>query len=199
MRKSGWAALAALLFTGCATIEHAQENQPPDAEALAAEFEAFCASDPPMPCRENVEFTLVLDEAGNRETFRFDRMPPPLQQDIITLLPGETLYVTGRFEDGVLGHRRGSYEPFDEPHLKFAFSQSDGEPNMLLIVTSTFDVPLKYRLVMMPPDSGDLYKTSTCPVIANGGAYEMWPHAIFQLMVLEVRAMEDSDRMVCEW
>lgn len=197
--------LLVLLFSACTNNPARDNTAPPAIETgsardAKAEFEAFCASGPQPPCRENVAFTLVLDEQGNTQDFAFDLFPPPAQSNgVVTILPGETVYMSGDFVGGKLILPVVGFERPEGEHLAFTFEQQEGEPSMMLSVKNTYDQRIKYRALMMGPESEDLYKTSSCPVIAGGGAYEMWPHPIFQLMILEARTMDESDSMVCEW
>ena len=50
---------------------------------------------------------------------------------------------------------------------------------------------------MMPLDTDGLYKTSSCPVIAGGGAFEMWPYPIFQLVLGNARLLDAKAPMAC--
>jgi hypothetical protein len=50
---------------------------------------------------------------------------------------------------------------------------------------------------MMPLASNALHATSSCPVIARGGSYEMWPYPIFQVLLAEGRLLRDGDDMSC--
>lgn len=199
--------LSALLLAACASTPPVEETNSSSTETTEtdvdnrAAFESFCASAIQPPCRKDVAFTLMLDEKGNEKSFDFDLLPPPVGNDgSVSILPGETLYVSGNFIGGKLVLPLVSYEPPPKvDYLKFTLRQQPGKTDMLLSVENTFDTLVKYRIVMMGPEDDQLYKTSSCPVMANGGAYEHWPHAIFQLMVIEVRAMEAGEGMVCEW
>ena len=44
-----------------------------------------------------------------------------------------------------------------------------------------------------------MFKTSTCPVLAGQGGYEMWPHRIGQLALTDFRLIAgDSQEMLCD-
>lgn len=197
MRKLAYSALVALL-AGCAVSGGSQKAKDGTLrEASHAELEAYCASGPTPPCRRDVSFNLVQED-GSVETYRFELMPPPLQSSFISILPGETLYVFGKFIGGELILPKVSYQPPPAgQYLKFAFEQNEGEPSMMLSAKSTYDHAVKYRLVMMRPESEQMYKTSSCPVSANMAAFEQWPHPIFQLMV--IRITEHQGGMTCTW
>lgn len=200
MRGNVLAAIV-LMLSGCMTNITKEEAQtriiPGEAGAT---FEEYCASTPQPPCRQNVSFPLTTDDKGNAQTFSFDLFPPPLQNGQLTILPGETSFLYGEFIGGVLVNPQFSeHQPKGKPYLKFSFTQMEGKPDMMLSVQNTYELPVKYRLVFMPPDSENLFKTSSCPVGAGMGAFEHWPHPIFQLMVIEVWEMEGDSSMVCQW
>jgi len=198
--------LSVLLLHACASVPVGETADTGSDEASTENrdrenFESWCASDIQPPCRKNVAFTLILDEEGNEKSFHFDLLPPPLQgNDTISIIPGETLFVSGDFVGGKLILPEVAYErPADAYYLEFSFKQEAGKPDMLLVVNNTYDKSMKYRIVMMGPESEQMFKTSSCPVIANGAAYEHWPHPIFQLLVLEVRELNESEGMICVW
>lgn len=201
-------ALAALFLAGCATgtVDSSSSTDERsaasnDMTSMESELKVFCEREHHPPCRRDLEFSLVVDEQGNTRDWSFDVMPPPLQGRNLLLLPGESLYLYGEFVDGLLEQPTAAYdEPTDQPYIRFSFSQmSQDEPGMMLSVTSTFPERIKYRAVIMPTDEDRFFKTSTCPVRAEGAAFEHWPYAIFQLMVVEVQTLKPDDASGCVW
>jgi hypothetical protein len=68
---------------------------------------------------------------------------------------------------------------------------------MMLSLHNPFNRPLKFNMGIMPMGSDDLYKTSSCPIIAGGGSYEMWPYPIFQVVLGDGRLMNPDDSTAC--
>jgi hypothetical protein len=69
---------------------------------------------------------------------------------------------------------------------------------MVLTITNPLDAPLKFSMQMMDFE-GRLHETSSCPVMAEGSLFEMWPHAIPQLVLLDPRILASGDSLVCQY
>lgn len=69
--------------------------------------------------------------------------------------------------------------------------------SMMLRIKNPFDKILKFNMGIMPLDKEELYPTSSCPVIAHGGSYEMWPYPIFQVWLGGAQLMDKKDKMTC--
>jgi len=169
-------------------------------EASPAEVEAVCDY---VLCREREPIRLKL---ANGEFFEVTlaARTPIAHGEIVTIYPGETVFIEATPENGQLTNLTGVRQPtHPERTITFRFSQdpemADGT-HMLLKVESPFPQPLKYRLGMMRPTSDDLFNTSSCPVHAGHPVFEHWSHPIFQLVAIDFRLVSESSReaRVCE-
>ena len=169
-------------------------------EASPAEVEAVCED---VLCRERDPIRLKL---ANGELFEITlaARTPIAYGEIVTMYPGETLFIEATPESGQLTNLTAVRAPIHpERTITFRFSQdpemADGT-HMLLKVESPFHQALKYRLGMMYPTSDDLFNTSSCPVHAGRPVFEHWPHPIFQLVAIDFRLIPEGTREagVCE-
>jgi hypothetical protein len=118
---------------------------------------------------------------------------PIVSGGLISVFPGETVYVEARLADNRLVDLVAVDRLVHPEHtLVFTLSQQqtigDGT-DMMLKVSNTFPVTLKYRLGFMRPDSTRLRKTSSCPLKGGSTQYEAWPHPIFQIVAASFRAV----------
>ncbi|MGH8104749.1 MAG: hypothetical protein ACREO2_00360, partial [Arenimonas sp.] len=78
-----------------------------------------------------------------------------------------------------------------------SFTQED-DGGMMLSVSNPFERTLKFNMAIMPIDKEALYKTSSCPILAGGRVFEMWPEPIFQILLTNPKLLDDKDQtMVC--
>lgn len=152
-------------------------------------------------CRPPGQVVLQLE---NGETFStaFESPVPVVQNDWVSLFPGETIIVEAEVKEDRLTRLRavGSVEDAART-LELRMWQEPGKPDVFLSVRNPFDRDIKYHALMMNTDSDALYETSTCPVMANGKmVLEHWPHPIFQLLFFDFRLLDSGkEDMVCEF
>ena len=87
-----------------------------------------------------------------------------------------------------------------ERTLVFKFTQAEDEklsPGMFLNVHNPFARDLRYHLAVMPLGEKDLFKTSSCPVLAQKQALEHWPYPLFQLIVADMQFLKQGDDRSC--
>lgn len=119
---------------------------------------------------------------------------PPVVRDMASVYAGETIALRGREVESALVDLAAGPGEGDEPVLELGLSQNaDGQ--MSLRVTNGFDRTVKYRLGMMRlrDEDGRVLETSSCPVGAGLTNFETWPEPIFQLIVTDVRFLDDDD------
>ena len=180
-----------LLLARAATS--AQQPANPD------ELKKFCET---VLCRKPGVVRLTLDNGKAFET-RFDLPRPIVQNEWISVFPGETIYVEAEASGNRLVNLR-AVEAIEHPEktLTFQFSQKPGPPSMMmLVVTNPFKQTMKYHASMMLPTSDKLAKTSSCPVGGGGRmAFESWPSAIIQLVLFDFRLLgEGTQQTACEF
>lgn len=151
-------------------------------------------------CRDPRPVRLTLEDGNAFETQL--KLPLPIvQNEWISILPGESLFVEGDVEGDRLINLRAVREnkvPEKTVQLRFWQEMTSGKPAMFLLLKQPFAKWLKYHAVMMLPNSEQMYKTSSCP-ISNVPAYEMWPHPIFQLILFDLRFVEQGKDTKCEF
>ncbi len=163
------------------------------------ELRAYCASSA-LPCRENVH---ILLRRADGTTFErtFAILPPAVQEGVLSLFPGETVYVeAGRKGDALVLSRVVQSPEHPDRTLTLRFTQAEEQPGMTLVVESPFDEPVKFDLGMMLLDGepGRIVKTSSCPVGPRMKSLEMWPHPIFQLVAVRFRFVASDGGLRCE-
>jgi len=180
---------AAALATACAN------SNPMASETLQQlELETYCQDNP--NCRRNVQISMETD-SGPFETFLTEYWPA-VGDSGISLLPGEELFVEVRIEDGiVLGFKQVTEIIDPDRTFTFRFVQEHGI-GMMLSVQNPFDQPIKYSIDMID-FQGTSHQTSSCPLVAGGGAFESWPHPIPEIHITNFRVLSESDGFVCRY
>ena len=193
--------LAVMFFMGaltaCATTSSGTAGQPEAAPSID-EFKHLCATEL-KGCRGPHTIRL-LKEDGSIHEVSFDIGVPIVQgDDLVTVLPGETVYLEAEVDgDRVIRLRSVPEIVHPETTITISLSQSDGETDMFLVAKNPFPRALKYRMGMERLDHDGLLSTSSCPVVGGGGAYETWPHPIFQIVITDFRFLEEGAGFVCE-
>ncbi len=214
MYKLTWV-LIILIFTGCTTKSISgktttqktnsitEVNQPHDRENTQSEIENklinYCKS---AKCRESVQVVLKKKD-GSIFSYSNPLFSPILQPGFITILAGETLYIEAEAgEKGPMNLKVVDKIEDPDKTITFNFVQNSSigdEVGMMLKVTNPFNRSIRYRLVMMVPDSDRVFNTSSCPVRAGISVIEMWPHPIFQLIFTDIRFIDEgSDDFSCK-
>lgn len=154
------------------------------AGASAEELERakFCST---MECRGPTEVKLRYAN-GDVITRKFQWFNPVVQDDAVTILPGETLYIEAEVNDGRLTrlHRVDSLRNPGKT-LVLKFSQATSGTDMLLSVSNPFLKTLKYHLAAMATESSPLTKLASCPVRPGTESFETWPNPVFQLVLMQ--------------
>jgi hypothetical protein len=50
---------------------------------------------------------------------------------------------------------------------------------------------------MNPLSVDRLVPTSSCPVVAGGGSFELWPMPIFLVVMTDMRLLQEDEPMTC--
>lgn len=185
----------ALAVGGCAEPSASADTtrQPANADEVIA----FCKT---VLCRDPGTVRLTDDQGKPFET-TFELPVPIVQNDWVSIFPGEIIYVEAETGAGRLVKLK-AVAANDHPGrtLEFRMWQEAGSPGTFLSVRNPFPKTIKYHAAMMLPASDRLRKTTSCPVLSDGRmAFEMWPHAIFQLVLSDFRVIEDTQRLPCDY
>lgn len=161
-------------------------------------FIEYCKT---VMCRKNL--TIKLKQADGKYYERsFDLLPPAVQGSEISIFAGETIFIEADVDgDHPVNFKQVLENKNPEKTIVFHLVQStdigDGT-GMMLTVNNPFSRPLHYKMGMMPLGEENLYKTSSCPVVARGAAYEQWPHPIFQIAVGGFYFLKEGEELVCK-
>lgn len=190
--------LLLLLLSACAGPAAVKSADTPDADAELSEItslEVFCQT---RTCRKDVHIRLYHgDEVFDAS---YDLMPPAIQEWGISIYPGDEFFIEAERDANQLVNLRLVPEVRDESRtLKLKFWQNDDDEGMFLSVYNPFDKPLRYTMGMwlLDDEDGGPRHTSACPVMAGGAVYESWPHAIFQLLLIEPHLLDEDESLSC--
>jgi hypothetical protein len=185
------AALGVSLF---ASPAHSDTPKPPSAEDLRKLCETVL-------CRKPSLIRLTLD-SGKPFEQKLDSPQPIVRNGWVSIFAGETIFVEAEVHgDQLINIRAVETDDHPEKTLTLKFSQDVGSPSMTLIVRNPFERSVKYHAGMMLPADNKVLRTSSCPVVGNGGsAFESWPNAILQLVLFDFRLLgEGTKQSACEF
>ncbi|WP_223789652.1 hypothetical protein [Marinicella meishanensis] len=191
-RCMGWGLL--VLMTGALGGELVSPdvaiNGTTQERAQYVEMEVYCASN---PCRQNVHFKLRTDQGVMNQKAAV--YWPVIQGEQISVLAGEAVKVAGQLQGGVF--KDWHMAPENGAGIVFKLTQNDDDNGMRLVIKNPHDFPIKVSIDMIDL-AGNLHPTSSCPVMAGGGVYEMWPHPIPELLISNVRKAGEEAK-TCEY
>ena len=166
----------------------ARADEPPQGVSL----QDYCAEN---PCRKNVKFNLRTDAGAIDE--EMEMYWPVVQGEKISVLAGDVVYVEASIVDGNVTNLK-AVEEISKPEstLAFSFTQVEDDLGMMLSVSNPFSSAIKFHVDMID-FQGNPHQTSSCPAIAEGGAYEMWPHPIPELVVSEIHVLGEGKSTAC--
>lgn len=147
-------------------------------------------------CQHDLRVVLKQKDGGTYDR-TFPVFPGAVQGIGVAVVAGQTIHVEADIEEERLTNYRVVEEVADPKITITATFEQMEDGGMMLSLQNPFDRPIKFNLGIMPLDSDDLYRTSSCPVIANGGAYEIWPYPIFQVLLGNGRIMNPKESMAC--
>jgi hypothetical protein len=187
--------MAIALLAGCG---HEPPPTPPPAPAAPLpeprSLDEACAR---WKCRPETEVRLetpkgLLRATVNRTVYTDGKL--------LRLVAGETLAITGDVQGDQLVNLRLVESPGDTDVLIFHLEQRKLKtaPSMVLHVQNRFRRNVKYRASMQIPERKGYYHTSSCPVLAEKQAFEMWPNAIISLLIKDLRLVTTDGKVVCE-
>lgn len=158
----------------------------------SATAEEMCAV---AQCVRDVRITLKQARGGVFDR-TFDALPA-VQEGMVSVYPGVPVYFEADLEgDQLVNLKLVEHVVHPEKTVSATLSQHDNG-SMALVTRNPFSRPLRIRMGMMPLERDDLVRTSSCPVVAGGSAYELWPFPIFQIVLGDMHLLEDDADMVC--
>jgi hypothetical protein len=188
-----------MAFLACVAVPEEAAQSDPEA-SVQAELEELCQS---VLCRDPVPIQLKLPDGDLFEMT--PTLPTPIAAGgLVTVYPGETVMIEATVEGTRLVDLTAVPEVRQpERTLVLRLRQEpsiDDGTGMILELESPFAGVLKFRLGMMLPSSGDLFKTSSCPLHAERPLIEAWPHPIFQIVATDFHFVdpESKSATTCE-
>jgi hypothetical protein len=153
----------------CTSSLASDSSEAPKASSIQG-FIEYCKT---ALCRKNLTIKLKQDDGKYYER-TFELLPPAVQGEMIYIYAGEIIFIEADFNaDKPVNFKQVLENTNPDKTIVFDLKQStdigDGL-GMMLTVSNPFSKPLHYKMGMMPLDKEDLYKTSSCPVIAGGSA-----------------------------
>ncbi len=137
-------------------------------------------------CQHDVRVTLKTKDGGTFDK-TFDVLPGTVQPFGLAIIAGQSV----NLEADVTGDTVSDFRVVDtvtHPSRTFtAQLEQTAKGTMMLSLSNPFDRPLKFNMAIMPLDGTKLLATSSCPVKAGGHSYEMWPGALFQVVLTKPR------------
>ena len=151
-------------------------------------------------CRHNQTIRLKRADGTLYEQV-FELNTPPVQHgELVTIFPGETLYLHGSLNgDRVTNLTTASSNREPANTIVLELKQSEDDAGMTLTIHNPFGRILKYRAGLQTLEQDELLMTSICPVAAGGTASEHWPLPIFQLVLANFQLLPEAvNDMSCE-
>ena len=90
-------------------------------------------------------------------------------------------------------------DPATPAILSLELRQTEGKPDMTLVLRNETGVPLKYDLTMFVPTAEGIKSahTSACPVLPGMMGDEFWPHPVVMLLMSNFRKA-DTGQFNCD-
>ena len=181
-----------LLVAACA----APAEQP--SEPTSDEVAALCET---QPCRQPGDFEIQFD--GGRHIETIGNAQPYIQNDEISIKPGESLVIEGTVRDRRLASLRVQHgTPTAAPVLILEFEQNGSERT--LTIKNSFDVAFKFHIDMRFAGKDAWYETSSCGLGPSPSAdtpfytnVELWSDPIAELILFDFRVVEPDEAFQC--
>ncbi|MCW8880298.1 MAG: hypothetical protein OQK04_15820 [Kangiellaceae bacterium] len=184
--------ISVLVFSGCVSksgVTPASESSDDEYSRVQREM---CEK---VMCQYNVRVKLKTKDGTTFEQ-TFDMMPV-VQEEGVMVVAGQTVYFEADVENSYLINLKlVSAVTNPDKTVTAKFEQMD-DGGMMLSLRNPFDKHLRIKMGIMPLDKEELYATSSCPVIAKGGSFEMWPYPIFQVWLGAPRLLSEGENMGC--
>ena len=184
--------VAAVILAGCAA---APERASPAASHPSTEPASVATMCEVAQCAYDLRVQLTRKD-GTLFAETFDAMPV-VQEAGVSVYAGHTVLFETDEQNGGLSNFRLVKEITHPERTISAQLEQDEKGHMMLTTKNPFKQHLRIRMGIMPLELDRLVRTSSCPVIAGGASFEMWPYPIFQVFLGEPRLMAADEPMAC--
>ena len=168
-------------------------------------FPFFCAAQeapsrqeicPQNDCRKASTVELRTKE-GKKFIKSFEFAPPILQDGLITVLAGETVFI----EAARLGEQLGDLHVVPknlhpEKTIVLKLEQMENRVAMMFTLFNPFPALLKFEIGIQTLDRQAPIKVKSCPVPAGKEGYEGWEEPVFQVFLRNGRFLPKDTREV---
>lgn len=180
--------IATALLAACASVS----DRPVVLEADAAAIATMCAQ---AQCIHDVRVELKQED-GSVFSEVYEAMPA-VQESGVSVYAGNAVYFEADVVDGRLVNMRLVKEVVNPERTVTSRLEQGEDGHMMLITNNPFDKPLRIRMGIMPLSHDGLVRTSSCPVIAGGSSFELWPYPIFQAFLADMRLIGEDEPAGC--
>jgi hypothetical protein len=167
-------------------------ERPIASKAEPASSDEMCAI---VQCGYNIRIELKQKD-GSLFAETFDAMPI-VQKAGVSVYAGREVHFEAEEVNGELTNLRLVTEVVNPERTISSKLEQDDTGGMMLVTKNPFGKHLRIRMGIMPLTHDRLVRTSSCPVVAGGASYEMWPDPIFQVFLGEMRLMSEGEPMTC--
>jgi hypothetical protein len=168
----------------------------PGSVAVLMSLLAGCSAPPaPVPMPSTIAATAQGDSSKQCGAMpcRSNGVPYVTDKGAIVIHPGEQFVIAFEIENGkIVSAVPGPASGQPTNTMDVSFKEIDS--GMMLTLQSHLPMDVKYDAMMKAPDNRLVY-TSSCPVRANLGVYEGWPHTV---KFLELSNFRFQDGGSCE-
>jgi hypothetical protein len=184
--------ICAIVLVGCAA---APERSAPVTSQPAADPASVAAMCQVAQCAYDLRIELKRED-GTQFAETFDEMPV-VQDAGVSVYAGHTVLFEADEQNGRLSNFRLVEKVVHPERTISARLEQDEKGHMMLTTENPFKRHLRIRMGIMPLEHDGLVRTTSCPVIAGGASFEMWPYPIFQVFLGEPRLMAADESMAC--
>jgi hypothetical protein len=193
MRHSLLSALFVLLSYFVSSLSAAQYETAPPQETENAVKE-LCKR---VGCAFDIQ--VVLKQKDGSVFDKSYHVVPVVQPGGVSVYAGQSIL----FEADMQGDHLGNFKlikSIEHPEKTISATLEQSSDNsMKLSLRNPFKQHLKIAMSIMLPDRGDLLiKTSSCPVVAGGGGYELWPYPVFLVSLSDMRLLKELNTTCSE-
>jgi len=154
-----------------------------------------------VSCREATKVSLAVDSEKHWEG-TFPKSPFVLNEELVNIIPGETLYLTGVVSEDKLTKLTATTEkPAEGEVVTISFHQEVGDKNdhiMILRIHNPYEKPLQYNAGALALGESRTFKTSTCPILPGISTHESWPYPILRLVLNDFHFIGQDSKELLE-
>lgn len=174
-----FAVISILIIAGCKGAEKASENIKETSDTPLIKYQAEeGAKSSDISIRPATTVCVRID-ADNCREYSF-KAQPYVQDDKVSILAGEKLYIEFDLLSGMLINPRRVMQPNDHT-VTFDFTQSRDKPGAFLKITNGFTEKLRYKLAIQMEGQDKMMDTTVSDVEMQITGSQTWQKQIVQM------------------